>query len=295
MPVQHAGSSAGPATDSLVTRAQTVASTLTIVLATIAAAAGLFVAGLYRDPAVLAVQATGQDLLTLAVAVPVLAITLIFARRGSLRAYVVWLGVTGYVLYTYLTYALMTSFNELYLVYTTLLWLSLYTFVSGLVRLDATRLKDTVGDQTVWPYVAFEVLLAVLVGALWLAEVVPALLAGTTPASAAEAGLPVNVIHSLDLGVILPAFLLTAYWLSRRKPWGYAFTAVLLAKAATLGLAILAMVLTMTLGGQTVPPPQVVVFAAISLAALGLLARFLHAMGPAPETPVHTRAALGDD
>lgn len=279
----------------LVTRAQSAASLATVALAALAASAGLFVPGLYRDPQVLVDQALGQDLLTLAVAVPALAISLVLARRGSLRAYVGWLGVTGYVLYTYLTYALLSTVNELYLVYTTLVFLSLYAFLGGMVRLDAGTLKEAVGDHAVWPYVAFEVLLAILVGALWLSEVVPASLAGTAPPSAAEAGLTVNPIHSLDLGVILPAFLLTAYWLSRGKRWGYAFTAVLLAKAATLGLAILAMVLTMTLGGQTVPLPQVVVFAAISLAALGLLARFLHAMRPAPETPAHTRAALGDD
>jgi len=263
----------------LITRAQTAASVLTLALAAVASAAGLFVSGLYRDPEVLAVQAYGQDLLTLLVALPVLAITLVVTRRGSRRAYVVWLGVTGYVLYTYLTYSLMTAFNELYLVYTTLLWLSLYTFVSGLVRFDADRLEQDLRDHAIWPYVLFQVLLALLVGALWLSEIVPALLAGTTPASAADAGLPVNVIHSLDLGVILPAFLLTAYWLHQRKPWGYAFTAVLLAKGATLGLAILAMVVTMSLGGQAVPLPQVVIFGVITVAALGLLARFLVAIG----------------
>lgn len=258
-----------------VTRAQTVASGSTVVLAAVASAAGLFVPHFYRDPDVLVVQAYGQDLLTLAVAVPALAVTLAYARRGSLSAYVVWLGVTGYLLYTYTSYAFMATFNPLYLVYTTLLWLTLYTFVSGLARLDADRLATAVGDQSVKPYVAFEVLLAVLVGALWLSEVVPATLADTVPPSAADAGLPVNVVHSLDLGVVLPAYLLTAVLLWRRDPWGYAFTAVLLAKGVALGGAILAMVATMTLAGQTVPLPQVVIFGAITVAALVLLARLL--------------------
>nr|WP_170977310.1 hypothetical protein [Halorussus salinisoli] len=86
-------------------------------------------------------QVYGQDLLTLVVAVPALAASLYFAVRGSLRGYVVWLGVTGYLLYTYASYAFMTAFNGLYLVYTTLLWLTLFTFVGGMVRLDADALK----------------------------------------------------------------------------------------------------------------------------------------------------------
>lgn len=271
----------------VVTRGQTVASAVTVVLAAVASAAGLFVPDLYRDPAVLLPQVYGQDLLTLFVAVPVLAVSLVYARRGSLRGAVVWLGVTAYILYTYASYAFMTAFNELYLVYTTLLWLSLYAFVGGLVRLDTARLTAAFEDRRVWPFVAFEVLLAVLVGALWLSEIVPALLTASTPPSVAETNIPVNVIHSFDLGIILPAFLLTAYWLWNRNPWGVAFTAVLLVKAATLGLAILSMVVVMSWSGKPVPLPQVVIFAAITLAALGLLTRMLLVIGPTP-TPTVT-------
>lgn len=271
-----------------VTPAQTIASGLTIVLAAIASAAGLFVPHLYRDAPVLLPQVYGQDLLTLTVAVPALAISLALARRESPRAYVVWLGLTGYILYTYASYAFMTAFNELYLVYTTLLWLSLYTFVSGMARIDAQRLKSALDDHRVWPYVAFELLLAALVGMLWLSEILPATLAGTTPPSIADTGLQVNVIHSLDLGVILPAFVLTAYWLWNRRAWGYAFTAVLLAKGATLGLAILSMVVVMTWSGQAVPFPQVVIFALVTLASLGLLARLLLAIEAGASVPTRS-------
>lgn len=263
-----------------VTRAQSAASVLTIALAALASAAGLLVPGLYRDPAVLLPQVYGQDLLTLTVAVPALAVTLWYTRRGSQRAYLVWLGVTAYVLYTYTTYSLMTAFNELYLAYTTLVFLSLYTLGTGLARLDAAGLANTLQDHSIRPYVVFEVALPLLVGFLWLSEIVPAMLAGTTPASASSAGLPVNVIHSIDLGIILPGFLLTAHWLRNRRPWGYAFTGVLLVKGATLGAAILAMAAWMTWEGQVVPLPQIVVFVVVTLTSVGLLVRFLAALGP---------------
>ncbi|WP_254544802.1 hypothetical protein [Halomarina pelagica] len=258
-----------------VPRPYVLGSLATIALTLIATVVGLFVPSFYRDAPVLLPQVYGQDLLTLVVAVPALAVSLYFVTRGSLRAYVVWLGVTGYLLYTYASYAFMTAFNELYLVYVALLWLTLFTFVGGMVRLDASVVKRAVGELPVRSYVAFQLLLVVLIGVLWLSEILPATFAGTTPPSITEAGLPVNVIYSLDLGIVLPAFALSAYWLWKRRAWGYALTGVLLAKIVTLGGAVLAMAVFMIRDGQTVPLPQLVIFGLLTLVSLVLMARFI--------------------
>ncbi|MFB6165687.1 MAG: hypothetical protein ABEJ31_11065 [Haloarculaceae archaeon] len=266
------------ASDRSVPRPSVLASVVTLGLSIVATAVGLFVPGFYRDAPVLLPQVYGQDLLTLTVAVPALGVALFYATNGSLRAYVVWLGVTGYLLYTYASYAFMTAFNQLYLVYVALLWLTLVAFVGGTVRLDADELKRAVGEQSVWPYVSFQALVVVLVAFLWLSDILPATLEGTTPQSIVAAGLPVNVIYSLDLGIVVPAFALSAYWLSRRRPWGYAFTAVLLVKIVTLGGAVLAMVYFVIRDGQAVPLPQIVIFGALTLLSLGLTIRFLWAI-----------------
>ncbi|SIR76469.1 hypothetical protein [Natronorubrum thiooxidans] len=272
-------------------RPYVLASVATLVLAGIATTVGLFVPGFYRDAPVLLPQVYGQDLLTLVVALPIFAIALYHAARGSLRGYIVWLGVDGYLLYTYASYAFMTAFNELYLVYTTLLWLTLVTFVGGLARLEAAELKAAAGDLSVRPYVAFQVVLAVLVAVLWLAEILPAIVAGTVPPSVAEAALPTSVIYSLDLGIILPAFLLSAHWLRKRRAWGYAFTAVLLVKAATLSLAVLAMAVFMIRDGDGVPMPVLVVFGLLSASSLALLAQFLRSL----ESPTDSSTAVTRD
>ncbi|MFC6861891.1 hypothetical protein ACFQGE_00285 [Halomicroarcula sp. GCM10025817] len=269
-----------------------VASLTTLLLTVAATVVGLVVPGFYRDDPVLLPQIFGQDLLTLGVAVPVLGASLYYANRGSLRGYVVWLGVTGYLLYTYASYAFMTAFNELYLVYTTLLWLTLFTFVGGMVRLDAARLKRELRGLSVRPYVRFQLLLAGLVAALWLSEILPATLAGTTPASIADPGLPTSVIYSLDLGVVVPAFALAASLLWRRHPLGYAFTSVLLVKIATLGGAVLAMIVYMVRDGQVVPVPQIVIFGTLTAVSLGLIARFLAAIDPGSD-PVAADAGAG--
>ncbi len=260
------------------TRPYLAASTLTLVLSVVATVVGLFVPGFYRDATVLLPQLYGQDLLTLVVAVPALAASLYAANAGSLRGYVVWLGVTGYLLYTYASYAFLTAFNELYLVYVALFGLTLFTLVGGVARIDPTELRAALDDHPVRAYVAFQLLVAGLVALLWLAEVGPASLAGTRPPSIAETTLPVPVIQSMDLAVVVPAFALSAALLRRRRPWGYVFTGVLLVKGTTLGLAVLAMIAFMLRDGQPVPLPQIVLFALLSVAGLGLVVRFVRAI-----------------
>ena len=185
----------------------------------------------------------------------------------------------------------MTAFNELYLVFTMLLWLTLFTFVGGMSRLDAAALKRSIGETLVRPYIAFHLLLGVLITLLWLSEILPATLAGTTPPSIAEAGLPTSVIYSFDLGLIVPAFLLTAYWLWKGQPWGYAFTVVLLVKIATLGGAVLTMAGYLIRTGEPVPLPQLIIFGALTLASSLLMIRFLFSVTPEPTT-VWTNSAM---
>ncbi|NHN42982.1 hypothetical protein G9C85_15280 [Halorubellus sp. JP-L1] len=273
------------------TRPYLVASTLTLLLAVLATGVGLFVPGFYRDAEVLLPQLYGQDLLTLVVAVPALAGAVYSARRGSLRGYVVWLGITGYLLYTYASYAFLTAFNELYLVYVALFGLTLFTLVGGVARIEPTDLKAALDDHPVRGYVAFQVLVAGLLALLWLAEVGPASLAGTRPPSIAETTLPVPVIQSLDLGVVVPSFVLSAAFLWKQRAWGYVFTGVLLVKGTTLGLAVLAMIVFMLQNGQPVPLPQIVLFALLSLTGLALVTRFVRAIpssAAATQSPAET-------
>jgi hypothetical protein len=96
---------------------------------------GLLAADAYRTSADIAAQGRGQDLLTLAT-VPVLVWAAARARSGSLRAYLVWLGLTLYYVYSYLMYALATPANDAFLAYVAALGLSGYGLLNGVCRLD---------------------------------------------------------------------------------------------------------------------------------------------------------------
>jgi len=95
--------------------------------------------------------------------------------------------------------------------------------------------------------------------------------------------------------VIVPAFALTAYLLYRRQPWGYAFTAVLLVKIATLGGAVLAIVVYMARAGQVVPLPQIVIFGILTAISLWLMARFLLAISPESNPVSAVKAPEAED
>lgn len=78
---------------------------LTTLLALVAAAGGLLLPGLYRDTVAFVVLGWPiNDLVTLVVALPVLVVSLLLARRGSGRAFLVLGGALYYTLYNYAFY-----------------------------------------------------------------------------------------------------------------------------------------------------------------------------------------------
>jgi hypothetical protein len=219
-------------------------------LVAIAAGVGFFIDDLYRDAPVNAAQAVGQDLITLVVALPTLLISAILALRGSMRAHLVWLGALGYLVYTYASYALAIEFNSLFLVYVALLGLSLYTLIGGLATTDFAEIKAHFSRET--PLKAVSIFLgvvAVLFYFMWLSEDIPALLAGEVPQGVIEAEAPTDVVHVLDMAWILPANVLTAIWLWRRRALGYALAGTLLSFLSLLVLAVMSMMVFQVLYG----------------------------------------------
>jgi hypothetical protein len=137
----------------------------------VAAAVGLLVPGLYKSNTAFAAAAfRGTDLVSLAVALPVLVGSLWLTSRGSRRALLVWLGTLAYVAYTYL-YTFAIAWNRLFLVYVALLSLSVFTLVRALVALDAEELADRFGDRT--PVRGVSTFLWVVGGMLGLIELAP--------------------------------------------------------------------------------------------------------------------------
>ena len=123
-----------------------------------------------------------------------------------------------------------------------------------------------------------------LVSALWLGEEIIALLRSELPATLVQLDTSTNVVHVFDLGVVMPAFVITAVLLWRDRPWGYVLAGLLLVKAATIGLAVLAMMWFMGRAGYAVAAPIGVLFAAITASGVAFTWRLLQSLGPVQET-----------
>lgn len=248
-------------------------------LVAIAAGVGFFIEDLYRDAPVNAAQAVGQDLITLVVALPTLLISAILALRESRRAHLVWLGALGYLVYTYLTYTLAIQFNPLFLGYVALLGLSLYALIGDLATTDFARIKAHFSPRT--PVKAVSIYLAVVALLFyfnWLSEDILALLAGGVPKGVIDSEAPTDIVHVLDMAWILPANVLTAIWLWRRRAVGYALAGTLLSFLSLLVLAIMSMIVFEVIYGQVAALVPVAIFGSVFAISVGMVVWYLRGL-----------------
>lgn len=201
----------------------------------------------YYDTVSMAAQQKGNDIVTLAVGLPLLAVSTLLAFRGSLRGRLLLTGILGFFLYTYMSMSMLTSFNTLFLVYVALFALSLYAFILSIMSFDLVELPRHFSERLPRGWIAG--LLFVIGGFLslaWLGKIAPPLLQNLTPALE---NTTTFVIQAMDLGLIVPLAILAGILLLRRNAWGYLLAAIFVMKAIALGLAVSAMVVSMTLAG----------------------------------------------
>jgi hypothetical protein len=225
-----------------------------------------------RETALWTAQGLGQDWVDLLVVVPVLFVSATFALRGSRLSRLLLGGTLAYTAYSLVLYAFAVHFNSLFLVYTVALGLSFYAIVNIVVAFSRE-------DVTSWfssrPPVRTAGLFTTLIGAafyaLWLSELIPALVAQVTPKSVLDSGLITNPVQVLDVGIVLPAFMIGGIALFRRRPLGYWLAPMMLTFGVLMDLALIGMVLSMA--SRKVPDagPPLPVFAIMAGAGAAVL------------------------
>jgi len=238
--------------------------------------------GLYGNESLSgASQAIGQDMVTLAVAIPLLIIATLLVRNGSLRGLVLRAGVLLYFTYTYMLLAFGGAYNELFLVYVAIFSASLFAFVLSLLAIDPTRLRSRFSGRfrrrlVGWTLVGFAALLALM----WLGRIVPALVAGTPPPGLESYS--TLFVQAGDLGIVVPLTILSGVLLLRRQPAGFVLAGVMVVKGATFGLALVGMMVAMGVMGTGVAIFEVIFFSALAIA---LTACAIHYIACLPRVP----------
>jgi len=231
-------------------------------LAAVASAAGVLVSDVYRDAPYWVQQARGTDVATLFLAVPLLAIGLLTARRSVVaRAAVV--GVLLYFVYNYAIFAFAVGVNALSGLYIVLLGLAVWSVGLSLTsRAPVPPMVDLPRRVTATTLIV----IAILFGLLWLGQIGQATLTGTIPVDVERAGLPTNPVYALDLGLFLPLCIVAGVGVLRRHTASGAFALPMLIWLALTSAGIVSGFWFTAQAGEIVPLPVVVLVSTIGMA-----------------------------
>jgi hypothetical protein len=195
--------------------------------AVVLAVAGNILALLFRNiyaslTAAFLPQAIAQDIASLVIVSPLWILFALLALRGSLRAYLLWLGVLTFTVYNYVIYTFSVPFGPLFLLWVAVFGISLFALIGGLSSANYGLVRQSFTGKGASKVAAWcLMIIAVLFGLLWLSEDIPALLAGRTPQSLIDMALPTNPVHILDLAFFLPAVFGSGIMLLKRVPFAY--------------------------------------------------------------------------
>ena len=204
-------------------------SSLLAAVTLIQSAVGAYYPQIFRDPAMTAGNARGTDMVILFVALPVLVLSMILARRGSLQAQLTWAGTLTYILYNAVIFAFATAFNPLFLLYVATLSLAFWSLVTLLTQVDVDSIRTHFAAKTPVRFFAGDLaVISLLFMMAWLKQIVPAMFDSAAPAFLAGTIMLTSPVHVLDLGFLLPLGFLGAVWLWQKKNWGYLLAGLLI-------------------------------------------------------------------
>ncbi|MEO5966179.1 MAG: hypothetical protein ABIR11_11990 [Candidatus Limnocylindrales bacterium] len=258
------------------------------VLAAAAALAGLAISGLYVDAPNWVQQARGTDLATLFLSVPVLAVGLWTAGRGSQAGQLAVVAGLLYLVYNYAIFAFSVAMNPLTTLHIAIFGLALWSLVLGgrdLVDGSAgvtERLPRRVSG-------GFLVGVAGLFGLLWLSQIAATSITGVLPPDLAKAGISSNPVYPLDLGVFLPLCAVAGIGLIRRTS-AAALAFPMLVWVALMGAGVVGGFLVIAAAGDQIAVPVVGLITIVSLvsSALAAVALVPRPRPSASGTPVGT-------
>jgi hypothetical protein len=208
-------------------------------LASIAAAGGIWMKDLYHDNAFVKSAWFTNDIITLAVVVPLLLVAFYLARKGSKQWLMVLTGLVGYVFYNFAFYLFGAAFNIFFLIYTALFSLSAITLVLLLVNCGTGNITSGFAPGTPVKWISIYLTgISVMLFTVELSMIIPFLVSGIIPDAIKQTGHPTGVVFALDFSIVIPVSIIAAVLLWKRRLWGYIMGIIMLVKGFTYGLVL---------------------------------------------------------
>jgi hypothetical protein len=217
----------------------------------------------YWDTLSSAAQTQANDLVTLVLGLPLLAISFWLTLRGSLRGRLILTGTLGFILYTYISMCFGAAYNRLFLVYVALFGLSLYAFILSMMSFDLKTLPAHFSTKLPRRWIAGLLFFAAAFLAFaWLGRIAATFAPGAVPALENTTSM---FIQAMDLALIVPLCIVAAILLLRRSPWGYLLASVGMMKFLSMGTAVSVMGLNMARVGVPINVAELLVFPTITI------------------------------
>jgi hypothetical protein len=215
------------------------------------------------------------DFFHLFVGLPVLVVSLLLTRRGSLVGLLCWPGSLIYILYSFVTNLLGVPFGILFLPYLLLITLSAYSIFGialsvsfeGVAKKMSGRVFNKAGGGILFGLTALFVINA-------FSQVITTLVNGETP------GTLEIMLWTADLATISPLCLIGGLLLFKRKPAGLASAPGLFLAYALLFLGLLpVMIYQAVYAGTSIDWIGLGMMAVFGITCLALMVHFLKAVG----------------
>lgn len=195
--------------------------------------------GIYEHDTIFSAGAIqGADIISLFVGLPLLAVSFLLYRRGSLHGGFLLASILAYYFYYAASLTLVVAYNNLYLVYLALFAVSFYALILALTAIDLPSLPVRFSSRLPRRGMAiFMFVVGIGVAFIWLSDVIYALTTNGVPeALGTQTAL---VTYTLDVGIIAPACFLAGILILHRAPLGYLLTGLLTIMLTMIGAMVI--------------------------------------------------------
>jgi hypothetical protein len=168
-----------------------------------------------------------QDLISILAALALFFLSLKMDDSDAKKQIVV-ISLLAYLFYGYGIYVIERLYNALYLLYMAIFSLSFWALVYNLLSIDKDAVKNIKTPNWIRNVSAgFLIFTAFLFYFLWTSQLIPLM----------QTGEKIDYLYSiyiLDMALVLPAILMSAFLLIKKNPFGLVFAPILFVKAFTL-------------------------------------------------------------
>ncbi|MFX0073363.1 MAG: hypothetical protein ACFFAO_19975 [Candidatus Hermodarchaeota archaeon] len=214
-----------------------ISSILIIIGLIIAIITGFFLYDSVIDNEIIVAQARANDIITLFIVVPLFIISLIFSKKGSFKALIIWMGCLIYCFYAYMYYIFQAPYNPLLLLFIGITALSFFSLMGLYKKLNKEEIEPYISDSMPYNILGiFLICMGCFLTILWLREIVTGLITNIDPPQVADYNK--HAIYGIDLTFFVPTSTLLGVMVIKKNPVSTFIAGAFLVKVCTYGAAV---------------------------------------------------------